>query len=110
MNAQGLIHYSLHFLMPVLVAIIFYGKNRWQVSLIFLATMVVDLDHLLATPMFDPCRCSVRFHPLHSYVACAVYFAALFVPRLRVVAIGLLMHMITDGIDCVMSSMNPPCM
>lgn len=110
MNVQGLIHYSLHFLVPVLVAFMFYRKNWWQVSLIFLATMVVDLDHLLATPMFDPCRCSVGFHPLHSYVACGVYVAALFVPRFRVVAIGLLMHMITDGIDCVMSCTNPNCM
>ena len=28
-------------------------------------TMMVDLDHLIADPIFDPQRC-IGFHPLHS--------------------------------------------
>ena len=30
------------------------------------ATMLVDLDHLLATPLYNPDRCSLGFHPLHT--------------------------------------------
>ena len=35
--------------------------------------MLVDLDHLLATPIFKENRCSINFHPLHSYVAIGFY-------------------------------------
>lgn len=109
MSVQTAIHYSLHFILPGIIAFGFF-RIRWaRVYLIFLATMAVDLDHLLATPLFDPCRCSIGFHPLHNYWACGLYVVALLSPRLRVVAIGLLMHMLTDGIDCMMSAMNGNC-
>ena len=65
-----------------------------------LATMLVDLDHLLATPVFDPNRCSVGFHPLHSYFAIGIYFLLLLDKRARIIAVGLLFHMLTDVIDC----------
>lgn len=63
--------------------------------------MLVDLDHLLATPIFNPCRCSIGFHPLHSYMAIAAYFLLLVPKKTRIIAIGLLLHMLTDGIDCL---------
>lgn len=65
-----------------------------------IATMVVDLDHLLAVPIYDPNRCSIGFHPLHSYVAIGIYFVLLFFPKLRIIAIGLIIHMALDFIDC----------
>lgn len=65
-----------------------------------LATMLVDLDHLFATPIFDPGRCSINFHPLHSYWAMAVYVMLLFFKKTRIIAVGLLFHMLTDYIDC----------
>ncbi len=68
--------------------------------------MLVDLDHLVATPMFDPCRCSIGFHPLHSYYAIVVYALMLLHPKTRLVGIGLLFHMFTDGIDCMFISQN----
>lgn len=68
-----------------------------------LATMIVDLDHLLATPVFEACRCSIGFHPLHSYAAITIYFILLFPVRTRVIAIGLIMHMAADWIDCFLS-------
>jgi hypothetical protein len=96
-----LLHYSLHFLAPGLIAWVFY-RDRWkQVWLILLATMLVDLDHLLATPIFDPNRCSIGFHPLHTYPAMAVYAVMLIFPKTRIVGIGLLFHMLTDWIDCL---------
>ena len=40
---------------------------------IFIGTMLVDVDHLLANPIFDANRCSINFHPLHTYYAIGVY-------------------------------------
>ncbi len=68
-----------------------------------IATMLVDLDHLLANPIFDSSRCSIGFHPLHSYYAIGGYFLLLFIPntKVKIVAVGLLFHMITDFQDCL---------
>lgn len=68
--------------------------------MIFLATMLVDLDHLLATPIFDPNRCSIGFHPLHSYWAIFIYIIGLGWSKTRLVSIGLLLHMFIDWQDC----------
>lgn len=68
-----------------------------------IATMLVDLDHLIADPIFDPDRCSIGFHPLHSYYAIAIYAGMLFIKNtyVRIVATGLLFHMFTDFQDCL---------
>lgn len=95
------IHMVLHFLVPAIVAAAFYRQRFFQVWLILVATMLVDLDHLFATPVYDPNRCSIGFHPLHSAPAIVGYLALLALPALRIVAIGLLIHMFLDGADCV---------
>lgn len=71
---------------------------------IMLATMLVDLDHLLATPVYDPLRCSMGFHPLHSFFPVLLYLVLCFVPKLRLVGIGLVIHMALDSIDCLTMS------
>ena len=63
-------------------------------------TFALDFDHLLAEPVFDPNRCSLGFHPLHSWPAIGIYLVSLFSSRLRIIAIGLLIHMVLDGTDC----------
>ena len=76
----------------------------WQGAyLIMLATMLMDLDHLLATPVFDPLRCSVGYHPLHSFYAVPVYALFLLLPATQIVAVGLLFHLFTDTVDCLWS-------
>ncbi len=40
-----------------------------------LATMAIDLDHLLADPVFDPDRFCIGFHPLHTVWAGVGYAA-----------------------------------
>ena len=97
---QTLVHYTLHLLVPGLIAYIFFRKEWKKAWLIMLATMLVDLDHLFATPIFDPGRCSINFHPLHTYWAMAVYLVLLFFKKTRIIAVGLLFHMLTDYIDC----------
>jgi len=100
---QVIVHYSLHLIFPAIIAYVFFRKDWKRVSLIFLLTMVIDLDHLLATPIFDPTRCSIGFHPLHSFYAIIIYFILLFVPKLRIISIGLLFHIFTDTVDCIWS-------
>jgi hypothetical protein len=65
------------------------------------AAIAVDLDHLLATPIFDPHRCSIGFHPLHSFAAVGIYIVGLLFKKTRLPAIGLLFHMCTDLTDCL---------
>ncbi|MFD0794976.1 DUF6122 family protein [Mucilaginibacter litoreus] len=98
---RTILHYSLHFLAPGFIAYLFF-RNQWKKAwLIMVATMLVDADHLFATPVFDAGRCSIGYHPLHSYYAVAAYFILLFFPKTRVIAVGLLFHMFTDWQDCL---------
>lgn len=94
-------HYGMHFLIPGLIAYFFFKDNWKKVWLIFILTMLVDLDHILAYPLFDATRCSINYHPLHSYYAITVYSLLLLFPKTRIVAIGLLFHMLTDFVDCL---------
>ena len=64
--------------------------------------MLADLDHLLADPIFDPNRCSIGFHPLHSGIAIGIYVLMLLFTKVRIVGIGLLIHMALDYLDCLM--------
>ena len=76
-------------------------KEQWLWPFIIMAlTFVIDFDHLLAEPVFDPNRCSLGFHPLHSWPAIGIYLVSLFSHRLRIIAIGLLIHLVLDGTDC----------
>lgn len=65
-----------------------------------IATMLVDLDHLLADPIYDAERCSIGFHPLHSYPAIVIYVLMIVFPKTRIIGIGLVIHMILDYLDC----------
>lgn len=104
---QTSIHYFLHFGFPLFISFVFYRKNWKKVYLILLATMLVDLDHLLANPIFEINRCSINFHPLHSYYAMVVYVALLFFRKpWNIIGIGLLFHMFTDFLDCFLMNSN----
>jgi len=101
MLIQTIVHYGLHFLFPGLIAWVFFRKQWKKAWFIMLVTMLIDLDHLLATPIFDPNRCSINFHPLHSYYAIVVYVGLLFYKKTRIIAIGLILHILTDWQDCM---------
>ena len=98
---QPFVHYGIHFLVPLAVAFIFF-KNSWKKAfLIMIATMLIDLDHLFASPIFDATRCSIKFHPLHSYYAIGLYIILSFIKKTRILGIGLCIHIIADWIDCL---------
>jgi len=101
---QTFIHYFLHFGFPLVIALVFFKKDWKKAYLILLATMLVDLDHLVASPIFQADRCSINFHFLHTYYAMAVYVILLFFRKpFNIIGIGLLFHMFTDLIDCLMT-------
>lgn len=107
MVIRTIVHYGLHLAAPLLLACFFKKGHRLKAYLIMIATMAVDMDHLLADPVFDPYRMSIGFHPLHSYVAIAIYVTMSLLPYsrlgwpwwLRSVGIGLVCHMLTDWQD-----------
>ncbi len=110
-------HLALHFLVPLAVALVFH-RDRWHLAFgILVATMGVDLDHVVADPIYDPERCSIGFHPLHTAVPIALYAAACLLPlwlgrrsegdgwkpwglRVHLFGLGLVIHMALDWIDC----------
>jgi len=95
------IHLPLHIIAPAVIARIGFPQ-RWKTAwIIMISTMVIDLDHLLANPVFDPDRCSIGFHPLHTWPAIAFYLILTVVPKTRMVGLGLIIHMVIDGIDCL---------
>lgn len=97
---QFSIHYGLHFGLPLVVALLFF-KTYWIKAYgIMLLAFVIDLDHLLASPIFEANRCSINFHPLHSYYAIVAYFLMVFFKRTRLIGIGLVAHIISDATDC----------
>ncbi len=104
---RGILHILAHFLVPAALApwmskIIRPVRSWTHYWLVMSATIVVDLDHLMARPVYDPSRCSLGFHPLHSFWAIGAYAVFLVPRKTRVISIGLLVHMLLDGIDCAM--------
>lgn len=98
---QPLIHYGFHILLPLLVAFVFF-KNKWLTAyFIMIGCFLIDVDHLLANPMFDSNRCSINFHPLHSYYAIAVYVLLLIPKKTRILGLGLVIHILADSADCL---------
>jgi hypothetical protein len=102
-------HYGGHFLVPFLFAWLLWRDQWRRVGIVILATILIDIDHLLADPIFDPGRCSIGFHPLHTGWAAATYLAMLAVPRwwTRAIGLGCLWHLAVDAGDCGFQSLQP---
>lgn len=97
---RAIIHLVLHAVVPAAAAATWYRQTFIRAWLVMMATMLVDLDHLLATPVYDPGRCSIGFHPLHQYPAILLYGVLFAWPKTRLIGAGLLIHMLLDGVDC----------
>jgi hypothetical protein len=93
-------HLALHFTVPLLVAFLFFRENLKLSYLAMILTMLVDLDHLLASPIYDANRCSIGFHPLHQYWFIGIYLAMSFFSKTRLIGVGLIIHMSLDALDC----------
>jgi hypothetical protein len=103
---QAIIHYGIHFIGPLLVALLFY-KTQWKKAYgLMLLGLLIDLDHLLATPIFEAGRCSINFHPLHSYYAIGVYVLLTLFKKTRLLGLGLCIHILADTVDCLLMQTN----
>ena len=112
-----MLHLLLHLLVPALVAwwlvhrapphaatqagpggvLKAFGRT-W---LLLLLGWLIDVDHLLADPIYAPGRCSIGFHPLHTAPAIAAYAGLTLWRPTRLFGIGLLIHVGLDAMDCV---------
>ena len=68
---------------------------------LLLCGLMIDVDHLLADPIYDPNRCSIGFHPLHTWFVMPLYVALLFHPKTRLIGLGLCIHILLDIGDCL---------
>lgn len=103
MSSGGLIHIVLHLFVPAVICVIFFRRQFKLAYCLMLLALIIDLDHLLASPIYDPERCSIGFHPLHTLPAILGYFALLLPVKTRIFAIGLLIHILLDSVDCYRS-------
>lgn len=95
-------HYFMHIILPLGISWFFFKQNWKRAYLLFLCTMLVDIDHVFANPIFDPNRKSIGFHPLHTYPMIGIYFIGFLASKnltLRILFCGLVLHMITDFQD-----------
>ncbi|HEF8774179.1 DUF6122 family protein [Providencia manganoxydans] len=104
---RNIVHYGFHFLVPILFGYLFWRKNWKLAALLMISSMAIDLDHLLADPIFDPNRCGIGFHPLHTGWAAIAYVVIFLLPswKLKAIAVGCLFHLFTDSLDCYMGSL-----
>lgn len=101
---QTFLHYGGHFVVPFAIGWLFFREHWWKAGLIMVAANAIDIDHLLADPVFDSDRCGIGFHPLHTGWAALVYAAMLAIPssKWRALGLGLLWHLAVDSGDCLM--------
>ncbi len=99
---RELLHYGIHFALPLIIGFLIFKEHRWKVILILLSGILIDADHFLASPVFDPNRCSIDFHPLHSYWAIGLYVILLIPPKTRLWGLALLIHIFADTVDCLL--------
>lgn len=81
--------------------ILVYRGDFKKVSIILLLGIIIDIDHLWATPLFDANRCSINFHPLHTYFAILIYLLLFSWKKTRIFGLALLLHILADSVDCL---------
>lgn len=96
-----MLHVLLHFAVPALVVLAGKAGGRGRRYLWLLAGLVVDVDHLLADPVYVADRCSIGFHPLHTWPALLLYLLLPLFRPTRWLGFGLLLHMALDTLDCL---------
>lgn len=99
---RALIHLALHIAVPGVVAGLLYRPRWLHAWLWMLAGWLIDVDHLLANPIYAPGRCSIGFHPLHSTGAIVLYGIMTVPRRTRLLGLGLLIHIALDTLDCAL--------
>ncbi|MBF6024874.1 DUF6122 family protein [Lysobacter niastensis] len=102
LEVRPVLHLLLHVAVPLTVARIWYRERWFRAWLWMLAGWLIDIDHVLADPVYAPGRCSIGFHPLHTAPAILAYGLLCLPRRTRLLGLGLLIHIGLDAIDCLM--------
>ena len=97
-------HLILHVAVPLVIALAIFG-NAWLTPfLLLMLGMLIDVDHLLATPIYEAGRCSIGYHPLHQPLPILLYTGLMFFKKTRLVGLGLAIHILLDSVDCKMTN------
>ena len=102
LELRPLLHLALHIAVPGVVAAIWFRDRWFRAWLWMLAGWLIDLDHLLADPIYAPGRCSIGFHPLHTLPATVAYAVLAAWRPTRLLGLGLLIHIGLDALDCML--------
>ena len=102
LELRPLVHLALHIVVPGLVALIWFRDHWFRAWLWMLVGWLIDLDHLLADPIYAPGRCSIGFHPLHTLPATLGYVMLAVWRPTRLLGLGLLIHIGLDALDCML--------
>lgn len=78
-------------------------KLFFYLCLSIFGSNLIDLDHLLSSPIYDPTRCSINNHILHSWYIFPVWIIGLFFRNkfVRYFCLGVILHLFLDFIDCL---------
>ncbi len=78
-------------------------KSFFYLCLTIIGSNIIDIDHLLANPIYDPNRCSINFHPLHSWYTIPIWIIGLLFKNkyIRYFCLGVLLHLCLDWIQCL---------
>jgi hypothetical protein len=97
-----MLHLALHILVPFAVATGFYRQKLAVAFALMMLGILIDVDHLLADPIYDPGRCSIGFHPMHTIVPIGIYIALFAHEKTRLLGLGLCIHIALDAQDCLL--------
>ncbi|PIU21928.1 MAG: hypothetical protein COT14_03895 [Candidatus Diapherotrites archaeon CG08_land_8_20_14_0_20_30_16] len=72
-------------------------------SLVVFGSNIIDIDHLLANPIYDPNRCGINFHPLHSWYFMPVWVLGMLFRNkyIRYFCLAVLLHLWLDYMGCI---------
>ena len=102
-----MLHIALHFLIPFTVAAGFYRHKLLAAFALMMLGMLIDIDHLLANPIYDPGRCSIGLLPLHTIFPIGIYISLFAQEKTRLLGLGLCIHIALDIHDCLTSGVIP---
>ena len=95
----------IHILASILLVFVIHFFDRKtdikRIFILVISSNLIDWDHLLANPIYDPNRCSINFHPLHSWYMFPIYFLGSLWKNYRYLFFGVILHLVLDGIDCL---------
>lgn len=97
-----IIHLASNFVLAKIISIFDKDIDFSKLFLTIASSNLIDIDHLLANPIFDATRCSINFHPLHKWYVVPLSIIGLFLKNkyARYFFLGVLLHLALDLADC----------